>query len=868
MSNAAKMRRRYCGGCGCLTLLAGLGLFILLGLIAFFFWQRSQVSPGKISVQIRLPTHGRRLPALETQLVVLQAYNIKSVARYELWVNGILTSIDLPGAGEAALPTNSRLAWRPGQAGLFTLIGRAYDAQGRGGMSVPVVVEALEEAKHCYDGLTVVQVEVKEGDTLESIAALSGSDVECIREANPVLSEPLEPGTTLDVPVPPESLPPEFASEPPEEIEPEPPPEEGLPAAPLPPGQGEGPAQPGGQPGGFGPGGGTPPAAPADLQAEHTGECNVQLRWTDVSDDETSFRIYRMSAAEHDFHLIEEIAANQDLAILVHDDIVPVGGQYQYSISALNAGGEAPGPIALVDVPRDSCFPIVPMIGMNAPVRLQFEATSLFSHSEFDGAHCYLSLATLEPHTRLPESDDLEFVPQDGGWNIADHAAGFRRFTFMQDPEAPVPVEIECWGRRGREHAPLGTWRASHGPEEWDGRALNGETEGFRVTYHISPFINEPGFRLDVIDPAFPVPRNLAALRDLGVAQGMGDCWNHLNYAGGNEIIGNEAQWGFVACVEIWEQMLVWEWSPSDVISRSSIDGFRIVVHSQPTDSPLWGNPADMPFVTEGEVGSVIQVLPVPLPSCGQTYVYQVQAFITEERGGRLGARQSNWSEPLYIEGPMCPSTTVEFILEELWVGATNDSVKIKCEYVLFIPVFCWPEFDPVLEGFGNGAWTILGDDGSEQDGPKVYFWSMRQRAALIGGGYFGPAYRKIRPGRTYNLADEDMAICDPGLCFLGPGNNRTVLTVKDGDKIDIWFWLQDDDPIIRDIWCGTEEDLGPGEPLATHDRKPFQIGPFSTSEWSEMDRTFQFDNSGYALSDQDAECRLTVRVRGLGGSP
>jgi hypothetical protein len=802
-------------------------------------------------VQIRLPSHGARVPVAEHQLVLLQAYKVESVARYELWVDGSLAAYDLPAAGEVGLPLSSRMPWHPGEPGLYTLVGRAYDAEGRAGTSVPVVVEAVATA---IAGLVNIEVLVQEGDTIESIAEEYGSTPEWIREANPGLTEPLEPGTTVFVPVPPDRVPPEYVAEEGEEAEPAD--EEGLPPPPLPQGQGEGPAQPAEQaepselPWDFGPSAGAPPppAAPVGLEASHGGDCTVRLRWTDVADSETGFRIYRLSAASGDFRRVAQVEANQDLAILVYDDVVPLGGPYQYTVAAVNAGGESPGPIAVVDVPRDACSISAPLMEGQAAAWLQFEATSLNTFSQFDGVYCYLSLAKLQPHSRLPEDDDSELAPREGGWNISVHASGLRRFTFIQDPEAPVPVEFECWGRRGREHTSLGEFRASHPAEEWDGRSLTGEGEGFRLTYHIEPFSNErPDQGYIALDLSIPRPT------DVRIARGFAECATRTYYPG-NAMLPREGPLALWACQEIWEQMLVWDWSPGGV-SRRDIDGFRVYVSDiTPPSEP--GVLHGATVIEVGEVGSVLQVFPVPLPSCWQRYAYTVQAFISDDRAGEIGPRESLRSEPLVLDGPMCPSTMVEFTLEELETGWTDDGI-------IFTP---WPEEDEILEGFGRGLVRMIGEDGSEREGPWFYFWSVRQMAGIF-EGYLGPSYRSIGPYETYDLAEEDLAIC-PGNCQLGPGNNSVVLTVNDGDTIDFAFRLLDDD-MEPDVWCGTEEDMGIF--LATVgdvEEKRFRIGPYSTDEWSEMHTVYQFDNTGEALSDHDARCYLRVRVRGVGRTP
>ena len=92
------------------------------------------------------------------------------------------------------------------------------------------------------------------------------------------------------------------------------------------------------------------------------------------------------------------------------------------------------------------------------------------------------------------------------------------------------------------------------------------------------------------------------------------------------------------------------------------------------------------------------------------------------------------------------------------------------------------------------------------------------------------------------------------------PNHNCFRLEVSEGDRIEFWFNLRDDDDGVDDTWCGTEEDYTFESEI--DESKPFSIGPYTYNEWDTLWGPFEWDNSGRALSDQDADCTLMVWVK------
>jgi hypothetical protein len=577
-----------------------------------------------------------------------------------------------------------------------------------------------------------------------------------------------------------------------------------------------------------------------------TGGCGVQLRWSDNSQTETGFRVYRFGNGNRGFQRIAELAANQEVAWLLYEDRVPLGGTWLYYVAAVNAGGESGSPIAQIDVPRDSCTLQVPPPSGQAMLFLQFEAVSLSTTSQFDGVYCYLSLAQLEPFARIPEGDEAFFAQtRNHGWDIAGWAAGYDRFLFGQPPDEPVPVKLECWGLRGREVFPLGAFSASHPRAEWDGRDLNASADGFRVSYRIQPYANLPALRPGEPDRSIPAPGNLRP------AAGLNECLQHANLANGHTLFGSEGRAGLWACAEIWDQLLVWDWTPNRETPRAQIDGFRVYANRDYAGDPREDDP--QAWESLGEGGSVSEIFPIPRPPCGQVYGFQVEAF-----AGGFPERRSARSATATVAGPPCANrASVEVSLEALEVSDLDDGCLLFCD-------------GETLQAYGWGWFTIMHTDGTWDNGPDVGFW---QEECINGeGSWCALEYRVVRNERI-EWTLEDLRLCPPCDDY-GPGQNRVALTLSEGDELSFRFWLYDSDDVEDDIWCGTTEDEGFGDTALLDlfdqdlEAKPVEIGPFTLEEWAGMDQVFAWDNSGDALSDQDARCTLTIRAHGLGRVP
>ncbi|MEW6403761.1 MAG: LysM domain-containing protein, partial [Chloroflexota bacterium] len=698
---------------GCLWLVIGAGLLSLGALailVLLLFVPRPQIDSdagASPRVQIRLPSPGVRMPAQDEQLVLIQAYGAESFVRYELWIDGSLARYRTPSDPTSVNTNAQQFLWRPGTPGAHVLVARAYDDRGRIATSRPVVVEAVAGVR---PPTIDISIETKPGDTLTGIAAAFNVSLDTIRDKNPGVPEAPAPGTILIVSLPSDRIPTDYRGDD-EEITDPLAPDSGLPPPPAPRGTGEGLAIRVKDGTGDGPlsgfGASQPPAAPAALDITLTGGCNLQLKWSDNSDSETGFRVYRYDGDSRDFYPIAEFGTNQEFATLVYDDRLPLGGSYQYYVASMNAAGETPGPISQIDIPPESCSPRAPLDVASGSVRLQFEVINLATTPA--GAHedvyCYLSLEIVgQEYIRVPYSDDMFLARDQDGWNLEDYAAGINRIVFTQSPDKPVPVAIECWGWSGGELVGLGSFAASHPREDWDvmiprdfiGTGI-GEGGEFQVVYRIQPYTN--GYRAvayshhnqcpssnDLLD--IPLPHtfgrqecdpNLNAPTDVRIPADEDDCMNgHVNLPGGNSEWGGNM--GPLGCF-FYTDVVVWEWQGEP----SEITGY-LVEYSRSGPHPLWvDTTVDYPS-SYLVIGSMAQVMSGAVaPTCGGTLTVRVAAFAYERfpdevlrvsEGGSVDDppydhyfRISPWSSAYSIYGPPCPTQAqVKFTLENLHV--------------------------------------------------------------------------------------------------------------------------------------------------------------------------------------------------------
>ncbi len=795
-------------------------------------------SAHKLRIEISSPATGASVPLGDPVMVVLQALDGYPVATYELWVDGRLARRRAPR--DAASSAIARMTWVPDAAGPHTLVARATSGDGAAAHSAPVAVQ-VDAGTH--PGMVGIPVEMAEGATAASVAQAFGVGPENV--VAPADDE--GPANRLIVYVPPDAVPEGYAGEDAARPAPaDPPPQPQDDAVPA--------AEGGGGdelPWGLEPLGGTAaPAAPTDLLAAHRDGCDVVLQWSDASDDETGFSVYRFFGGG-DFRRIATLAPHDGGALSYTDRLIR-SGHVEYYVSSTNEGGESESGLAAVDIPAGACTITAPPAEARAMTMLQLEITDLDTTSSFDTAWCYLSVARLEPYARIPNHPRVSLSPTRDGWNIAAFASGMSRRIFSQDPGAPVPVALECWARRGEEEPiALGSFAAEHASDEWDGRSLFAATDGFRVTYHIAPYSGEI-HAVAIETPAIPSPFNVHQPSEE-------ECTDYADFGGGDGAEAGAALW---ACAEIRDQLLVWDWRPNNAFPRSAISGFRIYVRSTGPPAGLETMPLNWYRLWDSSRGTQLSL--AEMPPCWEPYEFKVTAVY--ERSEGFEEMESPPSAPFSIERRGCgrPLVEIEVDLVSMEVGLIDDGVGSACFVIVCIPVA-----DFVAEAYGIGGFDVVRADGGMVDwGLSWVFWThdCGGLGEIWGGACLAFDPRRLPSDNTLLWREERLSMCAPRWpepCGDFATNHHTArVQVGDGDRLEFWFNIRDDDMAADDTICGTTEDYTLESEI--DESRPIVLGPYTLSEWATLFEVVDWDNDAAALDDQDAPCEMQVWFTGL----
>jgi hypothetical protein len=787
---------------GCLGFLGGLALLIVAVALLIWLMPRRVEAPR---VSIRQPASGSRISVEDGTLLLVRARSSEPIVRMELWVDGLQEAVLVPGDGQQALPETLRLRWQPRSPGPHTLIAGAYDRRGVLGRSRPVIVDGVQDDD---PALVDITLPIQPGDSAATLAERSGLPVEALAGVGDLAGGG---GAEIVVQVPAADLPADFFGEggdEPDAARAGPAPEA------LPP------------PGGL-------PDAPLGLTAEHAGACNVRLTW-EAGDAGSTVLLERLGGIDQDFRTVFEGGADS----LAFEDSVPWGGEYLYQIAATGRQGEAPGPMASIEIPADAC-PQSQQPPESGAAWFQFEATRLLTSAAVERAYCYLSLDGAE-YQRIPAGKDT-FLPRLGdGWDLSPFLAGMQRRVFEHRVEDPIALAMECWGWQGDDLSLLGAIEDQYPGSQWN-VDLTGTGSQMEVLFRLSSYFND----LPVLVPVSyttappPVPTNVH------MAHSLADCVAHAVRPGGHELYPSEALLTLWGCQEL-DNMLVWDWDPGEGNTQADLSFFDVVVSG--------------PSGTESvEVGSVTQAAPVSWPSC----LEENEAYVSAHAEPGIW---SGWSEPYAYEQPDCPEfAQVEITLESLQVSHLDDGCLL----------FCGGES---LQAYGSGEWLVrdtIDDDLDYMTTTTAWmtFWTEGCHGVGFGSGcLFNP--RRIR-NTTYDLEQEDIRTASGGAWSdFGPGNNTVRLTVYDGAAIEFHFVMWDADGAEDDVWCGTVEDTGYFDYLAHaggqgYETAPMVIGPYSLEDWAHFayeDLEFPWSNTDYgALSDQDANCTLTYTIHPLG---
>jgi hypothetical protein len=457
--------------CVCVAVAAGGVLFLA----------SNRTPPTLPTVRIEDPRTGDDLIAGDPSVVYAHADDPDGIAGAELWINGQLVAAEVNAAGENPFLISE--GWTPTDVGAYLVLVRATDTKGYVGQSASILVNVAEQPPLSPDAVSAVPA-----------------------------SEP--GGQPVLIPVPTDEPP--AAGRAPSGGGTEP--AVGIPAPPPEPPGGAAPADPasGGVPiwgptlcrslpslpgcGGAVLPGMLPPNTPR-ISARYGGDCQIDVQWTDESDNEIGFRLYRIFRGS-----TTDLVAPTDTAGS-YTDHPGQGGTYRYYVTAYNAAGESPpsAPSAEIEIPLSACLAEI----LRPVTDLELEALTFNVTESLDKAYCYYALVG-PPWLRVPGEEGQYLELSGDSWNIAAYAGGANRLHISLPAGVPLTVSGKCYGWRGSELLPLGEFTNTHGEEDWHGTILTGSSGRFTVTYAIqtltAPPEDVPRFE---IDPSIPPPYDL-----------------------------------------------------------------------------------------------------------------------------------------------------------------------------------------------------------------------------------------------------------------------------------------------------------------------------------------------------------------------
>jgi len=751
-------------------------------------------------VTILQPVEGAQLSTGQHVSILARATSGNKITKLELWVDGVIVYVTTPRQPGGQAEFIGTLIWMP-ETGGHKLVSRATDGRGNVGTSQAVWVNITEAS---VQGAPAVIHITQAGDTVASIAQENGITPEQVQQANPDLQEPLPEGEWVNIPT--EEIVPPTSDDHPSDVDNDQ--EYGQEAPNIP----EAPANPPLIPSPFWDEFLIPPDEPTDLQAL-PGNCSVNLTWSDHSNHESGFYVYRLNPGARDWSRIAELAVNS-----VQYTDLSLGGEYQYQVAAYNLFGEALSGIVRVELPSQNCMQDV--IGQP----LQVEAESLNVDVPVEEVYCYASLKGHRPFERIP-ADQWSFlrrmgprVPQAdfliGNWNIAEYYAGpNKRIVPAPEGGASFQVEVECWGAQMTDEGgwafTLGSFDQSHPPDEWDGRALTGRGDQFTLVYHIQPWTGPGGEPNALQDPDIPAPFNLHRARDIN------DCIAHST--------GSPLSLARCALADYPDSApVVWDWTGLP----EQIDGFRIYLNRTPVggtwipiedvdkDSRLWDGPSEIP--------------------CNETWRYAVSAFDMNVESPR--------SEFLPLSDEECQDLAlVEVELLTIQPGLGIDD-GVSCTN----PIICVPwEYDTTMDTYGGSSFWIVrpGEEQNPRDVQTLYIapWGGVGPPSIFFGMTETWTYHWASYPLCHVINDNGHAACGD---HSAPNNNKFTFLLQEGDTMGGRIVLYDYDDVDDDTWCLAE----------------FSFPAFTLDEWAEIDQTFN-ENGANGYGD----CYVDVRVRGQG---
>jgi hypothetical protein len=457
------------------------------------------------SVTITYPDAGNSTLEGSYLPVSATAFGTTPITRAELWLDDELVATQESHDPEGISPFYVTFDLTV-PLGLHTLFVRVIDANGLMGDSWPVNVGGVERPGPEDPAILAT---VEEGETVEDIAAAYEVDPETVRELNPGLAGE-EPSAGSEMVLPP--------------------PRSGSPSVPG--GPSIGPTLPtgGGQhptgststvPTGEWLGviaaeppislgflvdlvmGGSPPAAPTDLQAEVMG-CDIRLSWKDNADNEDRYQVWYLWQRGQDPRIVAELEpAGGGQASF--EFIAPSWGAYYFWVEAVNPWGSQPSNRDMALVSEEDCPD-------PDPTHFQVELLDITVPGGYNRTYCYLSVLGAR-HVRVPAEGFFEDLvgPAVGADTLTLETSGVKRVVPAGNGAPSWPnIDVECWGWSGGMLREIGSARFAPGPRVW-GEPYVSEGRGLTVTVNASPLVQEldtsgqtTTYSYD--DPSMPVP--------------------------------------------------------------------------------------------------------------------------------------------------------------------------------------------------------------------------------------------------------------------------------------------------------------------------------------------------------------------------
>jgi len=485
------------GAGGCKYFFLGVGLVVLgvavlaiLGIVAYAllsgqpFAPVAQLQPSAAGPDIAFqePASGARLAVGESVLVFATARDANRVTRVDLWVDdqlAIQQSAPDPNGLTPFSLIHSLVAAKPGT---YALTARAYNALGVMGESTRVYVTVFDQPAGIAPP-DEAQYVVQPGDTVEDIAKLVGVSEQTIRDANPGMSDDINPGDLIAVPAP------ETAFAPPVED-----PQNAPGLVPNPSSDSAVMILPGLMPNANWKQILNPSNARINapvLQKAEAGNCTVTLAWTDNSDNETNFAVLRRGKNQFEKSIVKTLNANTTQ----YQDTVSQPDTYEYTIAAAQAQGLSVNQVAYSN-PRSVTVPVAAGCAQSAAAPKQV----FFRPLKFAGADAARSAiwygvgdGTIQ---RIPAGQGQYGIG--GGAPVA--------VPINLRPGEPLTCQVRGAAASDTGIADLGGLTISYSPDELarsGGVMKEGKAEKFSLAYEL--WIEDPAWRAQPA-PTKPAP--------------------------------------------------------------------------------------------------------------------------------------------------------------------------------------------------------------------------------------------------------------------------------------------------------------------------------------------------------------------------